>query len=82
MFDPRTAPRPKIKKRDIIVREGTEQPRGIVLLEPFLIQDADLQGLGAAPLTPGWYVLVMRHNRKRLVAELPDGLKRVGNLDA
>jgi len=82
MFDPRTTPRPKIRKRDIVVREGTEQPRGIVLQPPFPIEDAELRGVRAAPLTPGWYVLVMWHNRKRLVAELADNLTRVGNLDS
>jgi hypothetical protein len=80
MFDPRTTPRPKIKRRDVVVRQGTEQPRGIVLIEPFPIEDKDLRGLRSAPLSPGWYVLVMWHNRKRLVAELAEGLESVANL--
>jgi len=82
MFDPRTTPRPKIKKRDIVVREGTGQPRGIVILPPFPIEDAELRGVRSAPAAPGWYVLVMWHNRKRLVAEPAEGLASVGNLDS
>jgi hypothetical protein len=82
MFDPRTTPRPEIRKRDVVVRKGTEQPRGIVVLGPLPIEDAELRGLRSAPVGPGWYVLVMWHNRKRLVAELADGLTRVGNLDS
>jgi hypothetical protein len=82
MFNPRTTPRPKIRKRDVVVREGTEQPRGIVLVEPFPIEDAELRGLRSAPVRAGWYVLVMWHNRKRLVAELAEGLVSVGNLDS
>jgi hypothetical protein len=53
-----------------------------VLLPPFPIEDADLRGLRAAPLDPGWYVPVMWHNRKRLVAEPAEGLMQVGNLDS
>ena len=82
MPDPRTTPRPKIQKRDVVVRRGTERPRGIVLLPPFVIEDADLRGLRAAPLDPGWYVPVMWHNRKRLVAEPAEGLSQLGNLDS
>ena len=67
-------------QRDIVTRKDSEQPRGIVLQRPFVIEDADLRGLRSAPLIPGWYVLVMWHDRKRLVAELADGLTRVGNL--
>jgi hypothetical protein len=52
MFDPRTTPRPKIRKRDVVVRQGTEQPRGIVVIPPFPIEDADLRGLRSAPLDP------------------------------
>ena len=82
MFDPRTTPAPKIRKRDVVVREGTEQPRGVVFGSVFPIQDHELRGIRTAPLAPGWYVLVMWHDRKRLVAELADGLTRVGTLDA
>jgi hypothetical protein len=80
MFDPDTTPRPRCKKQDIVVRKGTTQPRGIVIIETFPIMDADLRGVRTAPVTAGWYVLVMWHNRKRLVAELAEGLESVGNL--
>jgi hypothetical protein len=82
MFDPRTTPRPQINKRDVVVREGTQQPRGIVLDQLVPIEDANLRGLRSAPIEPGWYALVMWHNRKRLAAEPADGLTRVGNLDS
>jgi hypothetical protein len=82
MFDPRTSPRPKIRERDIVVRKDTEQPRGIVILPIFVIEDANLRGVRSAPVQPGWYALVMWHNRERLVAELADGLTSKGNLNA
>jgi hypothetical protein len=81
MFDPRDTPRPKVGKRDVVVRKGTQQPRGIVLMAPFPIEDHDLRGLRSAPIDAGWYVLVMWHNRKRLVAEPGYGLTKVGSLD-
>jgi hypothetical protein len=80
MFDPRTTPRPKIKERDVVVRQGTEQPRGVVLMSLFAIEDENLQGLRSAPIKPGWYALIMWHNRKRLVAELAEGLETVRSL--
>ena len=43
MSDHRITSRPKIQKRDVVVRRGTDQPRGIVLLPPFPIEDADLR---------------------------------------
>ena len=80
MFDPKTTPRPKIQKRDVVVREGNEQTRGVVLGTPFPIEDDDLRGLRTAPLNSGWYVLVMWHNRKRLLAEPAECLRVVANL--
>jgi hypothetical protein len=80
MFNPNTTPRPDVRKRDIVVRKDTEQPRGIVIIPPFPVEDRDLRGVRSAPVEAGWYVLVMWHNRKRLVAELGDGLTKVGDL--
>jgi hypothetical protein len=82
MFNPKTTPRPSIRQRDVVVRQGTEQPRGIVLIPPFPIEDHDLRGVRSAPIEPGWYALVMWHNRKRLVAELADRLAVAGHLGA
>jgi hypothetical protein len=80
MFDPRTTPRPKIKERDVVVRHGTSGPRGIVLMASFPIEDDNLRGLRSAPIEPGWYALVMWHNRKRLVAEPAEGLEAIRSL--
>jgi hypothetical protein len=80
MFDPRTSPRPKIRERDIVVRQDTDQPRGIVIMRLFAIEDANLRGVRSAPVQPGWYGLVMWHNRKHLVAEPAHSLTAVANL--
>lgn len=79
MSDPNTR---EIRKGDVVIRKGAPQPRGIVIVRPFTLTDADLRGLRAAPLDAGQYALVMWHNRKRAVAELTEDLEPVRSLDA